>query len=303
MTVKKTTRLKRLIERPELAFAMEAHNGLSARVVEEAGFECIWASGLAMAAAFGVRDSNEASWTQVLEVAEFMSDATSIPILLDGDAGYGNFNTMRRLVAKLEQRGIAGVCIEDKVYPKTNSLLRRTSQALADADEFAGSIRAGKGAQCDPDFVLVARVEALIVGAGLREALRRAEIYRRAGADAILIHSALDTADEVLAFKREWGDRHPVVIIPTTYGTTPTDVFRTHGFALCIWANQLMRAALHAMQGAARRIHADQSVAGVEADVALMTEVFRILGEDELAAAERLYLPARSATARRRTVR
>ena len=96
--MRKTTLLKRMIARPELAFLMEAHNGLSARVVEEAGFEGIWASGLAIAAALGVRDSNEASWTQVLEVAEFMSDATTVPILLDGDAGHGNFNTMRRLV-------------------------------------------------------------------------------------------------------------------------------------------------------------------------------------------------------------
>jgi phosphoenolpyruvate phosphomutase len=299
--MKKTTRLRRLIEQPELGFLMEAHSGLSARVVEEAGFDAIWASSLAIAAALGVRDSNEASWTQVVEVAEFMSDATTIPILLDGDAGYGNFNTMRRVVAKLEQRGIAGICIEDKVYPKTNSLLRRKQQSLADADEFAGRIRAGKGAQSDPDFVIVARVEALIVGAGLREALRRAETYRRAGADAILIHSVHDTADEVLAFKREWGDRHPVVIIPTTYASTPTEVFRGHGFAACIWANHLMRASLQAMQETARRIHAEASVAGVGRAIAPMDEVFRILGEGELEAAERRYLPVRQASARRRT--
>jgi phosphoenolpyruvate phosphomutase len=230
-----------------------------------------------------------------------MSDATTIPILLDGDAGYGNFNTMRRVVAKLEQRGVAGICIEDKVYPKTNSLLRRKQQSLADADEFAGRIRAGKGAQSDPDFVIVARVEALIVGAGLREALRRAETYRRAGADAILIHSVHETAEEVLAFKREWSDRHPVVIIPTTYAATPTQVFRDHGFAACIWANHLMRASLHAMQETARRIHADASVADVGGAIAPMDEVFRILGEGELEAAERRYLPVRQASARRRT--
>src|SRR3954470_9272467 len=118
MTIKKTTELKRLLESSDVEFLMEAHNGLSARIVEEAGFQAIWASGLSISASLGVRDNNEASWTQVLEVAEFMSDVTTIPILLDGDTGYGNFNSMRRLVRKLEQRNIAGVCIEDKLFPK-----------------------------------------------------------------------------------------------------------------------------------------------------------------------------------------
>ena len=101
--------LRRLLESPTLAFLMEAHNGLSARIVEEAGFEGIWASGLAISASLGVRDANEASWTQVLDVIEFMADATSVPILMDGDTGYGNFNSVRRIIAKLEPRGAAGV--------------------------------------------------------------------------------------------------------------------------------------------------------------------------------------------------
>lgn len=92
-----------------------------------------------------MRDSNEASWTQVMEVMEFMSDATDIPILLDADTGYGNFNNARRLVTKLEQRGVAGACIEDKLFPKTNSLLDGRAQPLADIDEFCAKIRACKG--------------------------------------------------------------------------------------------------------------------------------------------------------------
>ena len=96
-----------MLQSADLEFIMEAHNGLSARICEETGFKGIWASGLSISAALGVRDSNEASWTQVLEVLEFMNDATSIPILVDGDTGHGNFNNMRRFVRKLEQRGIA----------------------------------------------------------------------------------------------------------------------------------------------------------------------------------------------------
>src|SRR6188474_2618112 len=114
---KKATQFRRLLNSPRLEFALEAHNGLSARIVEEAGFAIIWASGLSMSAALGVRDNNEASWTQVLEVVEYMADATQVPILLDGDTGFGNFNNMRRLVKKLEQRGVAAVCIEDKLFP------------------------------------------------------------------------------------------------------------------------------------------------------------------------------------------
>ncbi|MEA1948145.1 MAG: isocitrate lyase/phosphoenolpyruvate mutase family protein, partial [Thermodesulfobacteriota bacterium] len=115
--MKKTTRLKNMLHSLDLEFLMEAHNGLSARIVEQSGFKGVWASGLSISASFGVRDNNEASWTQVLEMSEFMSDCTSIPILLDGDTGYGNFNNLRRLVRKLEQRDIAGVCIEDKLFP------------------------------------------------------------------------------------------------------------------------------------------------------------------------------------------
>ena len=115
---------KKLLLSEQLEFICEAHNGLSAKIVQEAGFRGIWASGLSISAQFGVRDNNEASWTQVLENLEFMSDATTIPILLDGDTGYGNFNNMQRLVRKLEQRHIAAVCIEDKLFPKTNSFIK-----------------------------------------------------------------------------------------------------------------------------------------------------------------------------------
>ncbi len=169
--MKKTTQLKQMILSPQLEFLMEAHSGMSARIVEEAGFKGIWGSGLSIAGSLGVRDNNEASWTQVLDVLEFMSDATTIPILMDGDTGYGNFNNMRRLVKKLEQREIAGVCIEDKIFPKTNSFLREGAQPLANIDEFCGKIKAGKDIQKDDDFVIVARVEAFIAGWGLKEAL------------------------------------------------------------------------------------------------------------------------------------
>ena len=181
-------RLRNILTTTPLSFLMEAHSGLSAKIAEEAGFEAIWASGLTISASLGLRDSNEASWTQVLEVLEYMADAVRVPILVDGDTGYGNFNSVRRLVRKLGERGIAGVCIEDKLFPKTNSFIGE-GQPLADVAEFCGRIRAGKDSQTDDAFTIVARTEALISGRGMDEALRRAEAYHAAGADAILIHS------------------------------------------------------------------------------------------------------------------
>ena len=289
--MKKTTQFRRLLLSDQLEFLCEAHNGISAIIAEEAGFQGIWGSGLSLSAQFGVRDNNEASWTQVLEMLEFMSDATRVPILLDGDTGYGNFNNMRRLVSKLEQRGIAAVCIEDKLFPKTNSFIGGETQALADINEFCGKIKAGKDAQTDDDFSIIARVEAFIAGWGLTEALKRAEAYHAAGADGILIHSALAVPDEILAFKREWGERCPVVIVPTKYYATPTEVFRDYGFSVVIWANHLMRASIAAMQETARTLMTEANLLSVEDRLVPVSEVFRLQGAEELQSAEKRYLP------------
>ena len=287
--MKKTSQLKALLKSSETEFILEAHNGLAARIVEEAGFRGIWGSGLALSAQHAVRDNNELSWTQVVEALEFMSDATTIPILLDGDTGYGDFNNMRRLVRKLEQRDIAGVCIEDKLFPKTNSFIQGEKQELEDVETFCGKIQAGKDAQADDDFCIVARVEALIAGWGLEEALRRGEAYRQAGADAVLIHSKQSRPDEVLAFAREWGDRAPLVIVPTKYYSTPTEVFRQHGIGLVIWANHLIRANITAMQATAKTIFETQSLVDVEGRVASVLEIFRLQGAAELLEAEKRY--------------
>lgn len=282
--------LRNMLTSAETEFIMEAHDGLSAKIVEEAGFKGIWASGLTMSAALGVRDSNEASWTQVLEVLEFMADAASIPILVDGDTGYGNFNNVRRVVRKLCQRGIAGICLEDKLFPKTNSFIGE-GQPLADMDEFCGKIKAAKDTQDDPDFNVVARIEALIAGRGMAEALRRAEAYHAAGADALLIHSKQRTPDEILTFLREWNDQCPVVIVPTTYYDTPTDEWRAARVSLVIWANHNLRASITAMRETSERIQREESLAGVEHHVATVQDVFSLAGNAELAEAEQRYLP------------
>ncbi|MCZ6805211.1 MAG: phosphoenolpyruvate mutase [Proteobacteria bacterium] len=290
----KCKQLRTLLESDELEFILEAHNGVSASIVERTGFKGIWGSGLALSAQYGVRDSNEASWTQVVDMLEFMSDATSIPILLDGDTGYGNFNNMRRLVIKLEQRDIAGVCIEDKQFPKTNSFIEGNKQPLADIDEFCGKIKAGKDSQTDDDFSIVARVEALIAGWGLTEALRRAEAYHQAGADGILIHSKLSRPDEILAFAKEWAGRSPLVIVPTKYYSTPTDAFRKAGIDLVIWANHMIRSSIAAMEKVSQEIIKSQSIIDVEDRIATVDHIFNLQGAEELSQAQERYLGQKS---------
>ena len=293
---KKTSQFRILLDSENLEFLLESHNGISAKIAEESGFKGLWAGGLAISAQYGVRDSNEASWTQILEVLEFMSDATSIPIMLDGDTGYGNFNNVRRLVSKLEQREIAAVCIEDKLYPKTNSFISGNKQQLADIDEFCSRIKAGKDAQKDDLFSIITRVEAFIAGWGLSEAIKRAEAYHQAGSDAILIHSSKANPTEILAFKEEWGDRLPVIIVPTKYYSTPTEIFTQAGFSIAIWANHMIRSSIEAMQQTATSIMHNQSVVKLEDRIASVSEIFRLQGVSELLQAEELYLPQQPKT-------
>jgi phosphoenolpyruvate phosphomutase len=267
-----------------------AHDGLSARIVEEAGFKAIWASGLSISASMGVRDSNEASWTQVLETVEFMSDATSIPILLDGDTGYGNFNNARRLVSKLEQRNVAGVCFEDKTFPKTNSLINNRNHDLVRIDDFVGKIRASKDIQKDSDFCVVARTEAFVAGLGLAEALKRAKAYSNAGADAILVHSIHSTQMEISSFMNEWDRRCPVIIVPTRYASVHTSTFEQIGVSIIIWANYLLRASIKQMQKVASDIFKCRTPQPTESNIVSLDEVFRLQGLEELLEAEKRYV-------------
>jgi phosphoenolpyruvate phosphomutase len=283
------SQLRAMLESEELSFLMEAHDGLSARIAEVEGFEAIWASGFSMSTALGVRDSDEASWSQLLNVVECMRGAAEIPILVDGDAGYGNFNTARRFALKAERIGVGGVCFEDKLYPKMNSFVG-DDHCLADVKKFCGKLSACKEGQENADFCVIARTEALIAGHGLDEALRRADAYREAGADAIFIHSRKRSAEEIEMFAREWGGRLPLVIAPTTYAsTTPAETFRRSGISSVIWANQSMRAAVAAMRRVCRAIRSTESVIHADVELASLEEVFQLLEYDELKEAERRF--------------
>lgn len=266
---------------------MEAHDGLSARIVEAEGFPALWASSLTISTSLGLRDSNEASWSQVLDVISFMCESTNTPIVVDGDSGHGNFNSARRFSRTAERIGAAGVCFEDKVFPKMNSFVGDAHE-LSPVDDFCAKIAAAVDIRSDPDFCVVARTEALIAGQGMAEAIRRAEAYRTAGADAIFIHSRQQTFAEIELFAKEWAGRAPLMIAPTTYAATPTDDFREADISAVIWANHSMRAAFQAIRSTCRRIREDESVNQVPG-LAPLSEVFRLMDYDELDRASRRY--------------
>ena len=267
-----------MLESPRLEFICEAHNGLSAKIVEEAGFKGIWASGLAISAQLGVRDNNEASWTQVLDVIEFMADASSLPIMLDGDTGYGNFNNVQRLVRKLEQRDIAAVCLEDKIFPKANSFIDGNRQPLADIDEFCGKIKAGKDAQFNDNFSIVARVEAFIAGWGLGEALRRAEAYANAGADVLFIESP-ESVEEMRIIGARF-DR-PLVANMVEQGRTPvlaSAELESIGYRIAIFPIAALLAAVQAMAGIYRHLKATGSSVGAPVPLYDFTQLSVLMG-------------------------
>ncbi|MDX8515199.1 phosphoenolpyruvate mutase [Mesorhizobium captivum] len=289
--------LRNLVCSNEIAFLMEAHDALSASVAEAAGFRGLWASGLSISSCLGYRDANEASWTEIVDAVHRIVEATQIPVLVDGDSGFGNFNNARLFARKLHQRGAAGVCVEDKSFPKKNSFVA-DRHSLAEIGEFCGRLQAIRDHVPDPEFVVVARIEALIAGHGQDEALTRAHAYADAGADAILIHSRKPDAAEILAFSRAWRNRLPVVIVPTKYYSAPVAQYRAAQISTVIWANHNMRAAISAMRQVCDRIIREESTAGIERDVATLEDLFDLLKYQELSAAEQKYLPQIASGAR-----
>ncbi|WP_076866107.1 isocitrate lyase/phosphoenolpyruvate mutase family protein [Bradyrhizobium mercantei] len=273
----------------ELSFLMEAHDGLSAAIAERAGFKGLWASGLSIASSLGYREANEASWSQLVDVVGRIVNSSGLPVLVDGDGGFGNFNNARLLARSLRQCGAAGITLEDSCFPKKNSLLGGR-HPLAAIDEFSGRLRAVKDTVAD-DLILVARIESFIAGHEIEEALSRAHAY--AGSDAILIHSRRTAADEIFAFARAWQNRLPVVIVPTKYYRTPASAHRRARISTVIWANHSLRAAIAGMRQVCSRIIAEESTASIEPTIATLNEIFELFRYDELTHAETRYLPER----------
>jgi phosphoenolpyruvate phosphomutase len=278
----------KLLRKPSLTLFMECHSGLSAKIAQEAGHEALWASGLSMSASRGVRDANELSWTQVVDSCdEMVRGGGGLPLLVDGDTGYGNFNNARRFVSACEQRGVAGVCFEDKLFPKQNSFVLGETQKLADAKEFGLKIKACKDVVQSDDFAVVARLESFITGLGLEDALQRATIYEDHGADAILCHSKKDTTEDIEAFMENWKGNVPVIIVPTTYINTPISKFDELGVSGVIWANHQLRSSVLAMQQVCKDLAWNHNIK--DSPMVSVKEIFRLQEQDQLNEDEKKY--------------
>jgi phosphoenolpyruvate phosphomutase len=277
--VNRTTQLRKLIDGAAGSRAAGAHDSLSAALVEENGFDAVWASSFAISAVNGLPDISLLSMTDYLSTASKMAASCSIPVLADCDTGFGGIPNVTYLVQRYEAAGIAGVCIEDKTFPKTNSLIDNR-QDLLDVDEFARKIEAAKRAQDDPDFVVVARTEALINGAGMGEALHRANRYVDAGADAILVHSKEDSPYEIVEFLNAWRGRGPIVVVPTTYHGWHFCEARAAGVSMVIYANHALRAAVRSMSNVLKEIESSGTTSSVENIISPISEVFELTNLD-----------------------
>ncbi len=272
---RKTTKLRELFGSKPILRIVGAHDGLGAKLIERNGFDGVWASGLEISASHGVPDANILSMTEHLTAASVMNDATLLPILCDCDTGYGNAANVMHMIKKYEAAGMAGVVIEDKCFPKTNSFIPGR-QELSPMEEFMGKIEAAKNAQKDSDFMVFARVEALIAGWGMEEALRRAYAYAEAGADGIVIHSKATSPEEIFSFSKQWTSRLPLVAIPTTYYQVTAENLAKNRFQMVIYANQGIRASIRAMDETLASIARSGSTALVEEKIAPLKEVFEI---------------------------
>jgi phosphoenolpyruvate phosphomutase len=268
---------------------MEAYNGLAAKIAAEAGFEALWLSSLCLTASMGMRDNCELSWTQICDFAHFVCESVDVPLLVDGDTGYGDYNNFKLFAKKLEKVGASGVCIEDKNFPKMNSFLNSESQDLINIEDFCAKIRAGKDVTSDK-FSILARTEAFITGQGLEVALERAHRYVEAGADAIVVHSKIKDVSEVESFMKYWDDSAPIVVIPTKYGDTPTEVYEQLGISTVVWANHSLRASITGIQDICRTIMADRNLVNADKKIATVNEIFRLQDMDGYFAENKKYL-------------
>ena len=284
-------RFKEKVLGTPLACIVAAHNGLGARLAERAGFDGIWASGFELSASYGLPDASLLSMTQHLDACRAMAEATDIPIVADIDTGYGNAINVMHVIERYEAAGMAAVVIEDKMFPKDTSLLAGGRQELVRVEEFQGKIEAALAARRDPNFMIVARVEALIAGMGQDDARMRGEKYAEAGADAILIHSKSKKPDEIVTFIERWRLDTPLVLVPTSYpDLTEADIRKLGKVKLVIYANQGLRAAVTAMEKTFAQIRADRGIQNADKTIVPVEHIFELQNVETMKAREKKYL-------------
>ena len=253
-----------------------AFDAMSAKLVEINEFDAVWAGSFAISATHAVPDASIMTMTEFLQVAKNMVDSCDIPIIADCDTGFGGPSNVSHLVKQYEQAGVAGISIEDKIFPKQNSLLKNGKQELLSEKEFVAKIIAGKEAKINKNFMIIARTEALIAGLGVDEAIKRATAYENAGADAILIHSKSDTPKEVFEFCNLWKGVVPIIVVPTSYGDVTINELEEHNVKMVIYANQTLRIAHKAMSILLKKLEKANSLNEVDEEISSMEEIFEL---------------------------
>tara|TARA_Y100001949_G_scaffold172640_1_gene177007 strand:- start:149 stop:1045 length:897 start_codon:yes stop_codon:yes gene_type:complete len=253
-----------------------AFDAMSAKLVEINGFDAIWAGSFAISATHALPDASILTMTEFLYSASNMEAACNIPIIADCDTGFGGPSNVSHMVKKYEKSGIAAICIEDKTFPKKNSFLENSKQELLSEKEFVAKIIAAKEAKENPNFMLIARTEALISGMGIKEAIKRANAYEKAGADAILIHSKQNTPDEIFEFSESWGGTLPLVVVPTSYPTVRLDELISHRIKMIIYANQTLRVTHAIISKLLKQLKNSASISDISEDMSSMKEIFQL---------------------------
>ena len=269
-------KLREILEENQILKVGGAFDAMSAKLVEINGFDAVWAGSFAISATHAVPDASIMTMTEFLQVAKNMVDACKIPIIADCDTGFGGPTNVSHLVTQYEKGGIAGISIEDKIFPKQNSLLENGTHELLSEKDFVAKIIAGKKAKEDQDFMIIARTEALIAGLGVNEAIKRANAYENAGADAILIHSKSKTPNEIFEFCGTWKGKIPIIVVPTTYGSVKIDELVSHKIKMVIYANQSLRIAHKSMSKLLRKLKNAQSLDEISEDISSMEEIFEL---------------------------
>jgi phosphoenolpyruvate phosphomutase len=254
-----------LAAKPLLRF-LDLHNGLTGLIIENAfvekdfgkvEFDGMWASSLTDSTSKGKPDIEAVDTTARISILNEVLEVTTKPIIYDGDTG-GKPEHFQFTVRSLERLGVSAVIIEDKTGLKKNSLLGTdVDQTQSSIDDFSEKIKMGKAAQQTDEFMIIARIESLILGQGIEDAISRAKAFINAGADGIMIHSREKKPDEIFEFCKlynELEERRPLVAVPSSYSQTFESELEMHGVNVVIYANQLLRSAYPAMLETARSI-------------------------------------------------
>ena len=255
-----------------------AFDVMSAKLVETNGFDAIWASGFGISSARALPDAGIITMTELLDAVTFMAEACDIPVIADCDTGYGGPNNVAHLVKKFENAGIGGICIEDKTFPKENSLFKDGKQDMLSKRDFVAKLVAAKNARKNDDFIIIGRVEALIADLGVEEALDRANAYEKAGADIIFPHSRKKSPDEIFEFCKRWKGKIPIMVVPTAFPTVTLDELKSLGVEMVVYAHQTTLVAFAAVSDLVKQMSKIKSLSELNTKMASMDDLFKLQG-------------------------